>query len=137
MVATEGGIALLEHARSILGHLERASDELAHIAPRQGGTVRVGVTPWLMQSVMPRVITAFRELRPAVQLDIFDSHGKEYPMVRNGQVDFEFGPRPQDLSATALRSDRSIATRLPSCVAPIIQALEHALWCSCAATTGC
>jgi len=91
---TPSGTALLSHARLILGQLRRASDDVALAGARQGGTIRMAITPWLVHGVIPTVVRAFRELRPDVQLDIAEHLGGDYAAVRSGHLDFAFGPLP-------------------------------------------
>lgn len=91
---TPSGTSLLSHARLILGQLSRASEDVVRGAAKRGGTIRMSVTPWLMHGVIPAVVRAFREQRPDVQLDIAEHLGGDYPAVRNGQLDFAFGPNP-------------------------------------------
>ncbi|APD13565.1 LysR family transcriptional regulator [Pandoraea pulmonicola] len=91
---TPAGTALLSHARLILGQLRRASEDAVLAGAKQGGSVRMAVTPWLMHSVIPVVVRAFRQLRPDVQLDIAEHLGGDYQAVRSGHLDFAFGPNP-------------------------------------------
>ncbi|WP_174978587.1 LysR family transcriptional regulator [Pandoraea terrigena] len=91
---TPAGTALLSHARLILGQLRRASEDAVLASAKQGGTIRMAVTPWLMHGVIPAVVRAFRQLRPDVQIDIAEHLGGDYPAMRNGQLDFAFGPNP-------------------------------------------
>lgn len=99
---TEAGTALLAHARLIMGQLQRAAEEVTSAGGRRGGTIRMGVTPWLMHGVIPSVMREFRMTRPDVQIDIAEHLGGDYPAVRNGQLDFAFGPRPNVAQAHAL-----------------------------------
>jgi DNA-binding transcriptional LysR family regulator len=94
VVLTPSGTALLSHARLILGQLRRASEDVALAGAKLGGTIRMAVTPWLMHGVVPAVVRAFRQQRPDVQLDIAEHLGGDYPAVRNGHLDFAFGPTP-------------------------------------------
>ncbi|HEY0294050.1 MAG TPA: LysR substrate-binding domain-containing protein [Bordetella sp.] len=101
-VVTDAGAALLAHARLILAQLQRAYDDAALLALQNGGMVRMAVTPWLMQGVLPHVIKEFRAQRPDVQLNITEHFGIEYPAVRSGQLDLAFGPRPDSQHDHAL-----------------------------------
>lgn len=47
-----------------------------------------------MHGVIPAVVRAFRQQRPDVQIDIAEHLGGNYPAVRNGHLDFAFGPTP-------------------------------------------
>lgn len=91
---TPSGTSLLSHSRLILGQLSRASEDVAQAGAKRGGTVRMSITPWLMHGVMHSVVRAFRAQRPDVQLDIAEHLGGDYPAVRNGHLDFAFGPSP-------------------------------------------
>ncbi|MFK0377967.1 LysR family transcriptional regulator [Pandoraea sp. NPDC090278] len=91
---TAAGTALLAHARLILGQLRRASEDVVLAGARQGGTVRMAITPWLVHGVLPAAVREFRRTRADVRLDIAEHLGGDYTAVRNGHLDFAFGPRP-------------------------------------------
>jgi len=96
VVTTDAGKTLLAHARLIFGQLQRASEDVAQLTFRRGGTIRMAITPWLIDGVLPQVINVFRAQRPDVQLDVAEHLGVDYSAVRNGQLDFALGPLPDD-----------------------------------------
>ncbi|WP_158608224.1 MULTISPECIES: LysR substrate-binding domain-containing protein [Paraburkholderia] len=102
VILTEAGAALLAHARLVLRQLQRASDEVSHMAHRPGGLIRMAIAPWLMHGVLPDVVRDFRVQRPDVQIDISEQLGGEYLALRNGQLDFAFGPQPDNSNDSAL-----------------------------------
>ncbi|MDR8105005.1 LysR family transcriptional regulator [Burkholderia cenocepacia] len=98
---TTAGAALLAHARLVFRQLQLASDDVAQMR-LGGGTLRIGVTPWLIHGVLPSAVAAFRQSRPDVQLDIAEHLGGDYSVVRNGVLDFAFGPLPDEQTDRAL-----------------------------------
>jgi len=91
---TAAGAILLAHARQVLRQLQRAGEEVMHLGRNIGGTVRMAVTPWLLQSVLPAAIREYRVLRPDVKLFISEHLGDEYAAVRSGDLHFALGLVP-------------------------------------------
>ena len=64
---TEAGQRLLGHARLVVGQLARANDDLAVLRGERVGTLSLSVTPWIMLTFLPRVLTQFRQRMPELQ----------------------------------------------------------------------
>src|SRR3990167_6611996 len=65
---TPAGLELLEHAQRVLSQLRLADEALAR--HRDSGVrdrLSVGITPWVAQTLMARVVPAFRAELPHVQ----------------------------------------------------------------------
>lgn len=90
---TSAGQELLEHAQRVLAQLRIADDALAR--HRDSGSVErlsVGITPWVAQTLMSRVVPAFRAELPHVQLELFDGlSALAYPKLRDRQLDLMIG----------------------------------------------
>lgn len=90
---TSAGQELLEHAQRVLTQLRLADDALAR--HRDAGSVErlsVGITPWVAQTLMSRVVPAFRAELPHVQLELFDGlSALAYPKLRDRQLDLMIG----------------------------------------------
>lgn len=90
---TSAGQELLEHAQRVLAQLRMADDALAR--HRDTGSVErlsVGITPWVAQTLMSRVVPAFRAELPHVQLELFDGlSALAYPKLRDRQLDLMIG----------------------------------------------
>lgn len=90
---TSAGQELLEHAQRVLAQLRMADDALAR--HRDTGSVErlsVGITPWVAQTLMSRVVPAFRAELPHVQLELFDGlSALAYPKLRDHQLDLMIG----------------------------------------------
>lgn len=90
---TAAGQDLLAHAQQVLAQLRLADEALAR--HRGAGTVErlsVGITPWVAQTLMARVVPAFRAELPHVQLELFDGlSALAYPKLRDGQLDLMVG----------------------------------------------
>src|SRR3954462_892992 len=68
---TDAGRALLDDARTILSHLDRAFDRTRRTARGEQGRMSVGVTPTCMyHPFVPQVVRAFREAFPQVLLNL-------------------------------------------------------------------
>jgi len=102
IVPKEAGAKLLAHARMVLGQLHRAAEEMMHLGRNTRATVRMAVTPWLLQSVMPAAIREYRVLRPDVKLFINEHLGDEYADIHSGDLHFALGPPPDTSQQGAL-----------------------------------
>lgn len=138
LALTEAGAALLRHARLIADQLEHAEAEMASL--RQAGSVQrlsVGVTPWIAQSILPRVVQAFTQDQPQVRLELFDGlSAVSLPRLREGALDLLLGRLPEpgaahDLHVTPLfRYEVTVGARTghPLAQARSMQALRDAHW---------
>lgn len=90
---TAAGRDLLQHAQRILEQMQGAEEALAR--HRDGGAVQrlsVGVTPWVAQTLLARVLQSFRLELPHVQLEMFDGFSAlGYPKLREGSLDILIG----------------------------------------------
>lgn len=90
---TAAGQELLEHAQRVLAQLRQAEEVLARHRDR-GAPQRlvVGITPWVAQTLLPRVVVPFRAELPHVQLEMFDGlSALSYPRLREGSLDLMIG----------------------------------------------
>lgn len=94
VVATILGRQFLEHARLILVQIDRAEKELVQLRGQAGGSLAIGVTPWVSQSILPYAIRAFRAIRPDVRLDMYETLGRGHHSLREGTLDFVIGMPP-------------------------------------------
>jgi DNA-binding transcriptional LysR family regulator len=89
---TEAGHALLEDARAMLAHLDRALETARRTARGEQGRISVGMTPTApFHPLVPRAVRAFREAFPLVSLTLEEalSHGL-LDRLRNEQMDVAF-----------------------------------------------
>ncbi|MBA3518571.1 MAG: LysR family transcriptional regulator [Rhizobiales bacterium] len=71
---TEAGRALLEDARAVLAHLDRALETARRTARGEQGRICVGMTPTApFHPLVPRAVRAFRETFPLVFLTLEES----------------------------------------------------------------
>jgi DNA-binding transcriptional LysR family regulator len=89
---TDAGRALLEEARAILAHLDRAFETTQRTARGEQGRIRVGVTPTSMyHPFVPQVIRAFREAFPLVFLTLEEGRSSELiEHLRDERIDVGF-----------------------------------------------
>jgi DNA-binding transcriptional LysR family regulator len=71
---TEAGTALVRHARVILTRLDAAEQELAAVAGRRLGRVRLGAFPTALATFVPPALAAFKRRVPTVTLSVVDDH---------------------------------------------------------------
>ncbi|QKV52953.1 LysR family transcriptional regulator [Comamonas antarctica] len=90
---TPAGLELLEQARSIVGQVALAEQRLER--HRESGAQRrlaVGVTPWVGQTLLAPVVSAFRKALPHVRLEFVDGFAAlTYPRLRDGSLDLMIG----------------------------------------------
>lgn len=89
VVLTEAGKAFLARARTVLGELRAAREELARLGGGQVETVRVGVAsvigPWLV----PPALAQFRRDRPGTLVRVVEgTQDTLLPLLREGSLDF-------------------------------------------------
>jgi DNA-binding transcriptional LysR family regulator len=89
---TDAGLAFLEHARSILAQVERASATTRRTARGEQGRVVVGFTSSApFHPFVPRVIRAFREMSPHVSLVLEESgSGELVQALHSEEIDAAF-----------------------------------------------
>ncbi|MRS98893.1 LysR family transcriptional regulator [Ralstonia pickettii] len=117
---TSEGHRLLTHARLIIAHVDRAQTEIDEIRGMRGGTISIGVTPWVTQAILPSALAEFQRLRPGVRLDVHESVGTAHTDLRNGTIDLAIGLAPsQQLSAGFISRD------LFSCGLAVIGRVDH------------
>jgi DNA-binding transcriptional LysR family regulator len=89
---TEAGRALLDDARAMLAHLERAFETTRRTARGEQGRIRVGVTDTApFHPFVPRVICTFRERFPLVSLTLEQNLSLDLiEHIRNELIDVAF-----------------------------------------------
>jgi molybdate transport repressor ModE-like protein len=71
---TEAGVALVRHARAMLARLDAAEQDLAALAGRRLGRLRLGAFPTALATFVPPALARFKDLYPAVTLSVVDDH---------------------------------------------------------------
>ena len=88
------GKTLLAHARLVLNQLEQAQGN-GGAARADGGSGQGGDHPWLMLTVLPPAVMAFRSKVPAVRLELSESlMANAQSQLREGTMDFAITPLP-------------------------------------------
>lgn len=112
---TEAGLRFGEHARTVLGDVARAEDDMALVASGASGRVSVGFIGTATYDVLPRVAREVRAALPDIELEL---RGELLsPQLVAGLADRTFDialvrPDPHsggDLSITPLRTERLVA----------------------------
>src|SRR5713226_4598129 len=75
---TDAGRALLDDARAIIAHLDRATETTRRTARGEQGKICVGIAPTAsFHPVVPRAIRAFREAFPLVSVTLEEALSDE------------------------------------------------------------
>lgn len=86
---TLAGQALLTHARSALGLLQKAREEIRLLRGGAGARVSIAVTPMLAMQVLPRVLRAFEAIQPDAKLEINEGFLVNLiPALQESRLDF-------------------------------------------------
>jgi DNA-binding transcriptional LysR family regulator len=88
---TPEGARLLEEARRIFAHLERAVGELRGLAAGEQGRLRIGFVSLADYGVLPGLLKAYKAARPGVRLalrEMLSPHQAE--ALAAGELDFGF-----------------------------------------------
>jgi DNA-binding transcriptional LysR family regulator len=116
---TDAGRSLLDDARVVLAHLDRAFDTTRRIARGEQGRIRVGATPSCpFHPLVPHIIREFRQSHPLVSLQLEEHHNQPLlEQLRNGQIDAAFirqaPPDPKEFAVSRLLEEPMLMA-LPS-----------------------
>ncbi|MFI5447907.1 LysR family transcriptional regulator [Polaromonas sp. UC242_47] len=101
---TEAGRALQQHAHLVVEQMAKAGEDMAQRRnPTAAARLSIGVTPWIAQALLPRVLHSFRAEMPHVQLELFEGlSAVAYPRLRDGAIDLLLGRIPQGKLLTDL-----------------------------------
>jgi DNA-binding transcriptional LysR family regulator len=128
MIPTEAGTVLAGHARKVLRQLSAAEADLAEIAGLGRGRLELGTFPTVGSSFLPLAVSRFRQLHPAIQLNVHSAREDELvDMLESGRVglsllwDYEWSrvdgsqfaltPLFDDPTALVVASDHRVARR--------------------------
>ena len=112
---TEAGRRFAEHARAVLGTVDRASTDMALIASGQAGRVSAGFIGTATYDLLPLAARQVRDVLPAVRLDLHSELLS--PALLDGLLDGTYDlvvlrpdgvPRPE-VDVRLLRTERLIA----------------------------
>jgi DNA-binding transcriptional LysR family regulator len=103
---TEAGRVLLRHAEAIVSRLQAAQADLAALAAGESGALRVGTFQSVGAKILPEVLRRFREARPAVEIELQESHltRELAAAVERGELDLAFVQLPLDADLLALET---------------------------------
>jgi DNA-binding transcriptional LysR family regulator len=116
---TEAGARLLEHVDDLSARLAGARLDLDRFARGDTGTVSVGSFQSASARILPRILPRFRELHPAVDIELVESTTDLAALddVETGALDFSFCLLPVDdecyESATLVEDHYVLVTQEP------------------------
>ena len=89
---TPAGLLFQEHARTILGQVDKSLQEISAEPGQLRGTLRVGVIPYLDVALMPKLLGFFSEEHPAVDLSVLEISSAEIEtLLEEGRMDVGLG----------------------------------------------
>jgi LysR family transcriptional regulator of abg operon len=143
MILTPMGSAFVRRARSVLGEMRRAREEVEQLHGGTRGKVVAGLSLAAHVALLPKALSRFRARYPQVQLHVIEGW---YPTLeaglKDGSVDFYVGPEPDatlppDLTQEKLFDNtRVILARIghPLMRAKSLRALADAEWATTSIT---
>jgi DNA-binding transcriptional LysR family regulator len=85
---TPAGEVLVRHTERVLAQLAAADEELLEVAEQARGRIRIASFATAAGTLVPKAVSQFRRLRPAVEVDITLLDPPEsVPAVRRGEFD--------------------------------------------------
>ena len=110
LVPTIYGDTLSLHARAVQSELRHAEREIALMTGAAKGEVRIGVTPSIAKSLMPRAAAIIYAERPGLQLTVLEGLVQNHaPALRRGELDLFLGGWARgmnsDLATEVVHSD--------------------------------
>jgi LysR family transcriptional regulator, regulator of abg operon len=89
---TEGGKALLAHARLIVSQMNRAQEAVESLRGIHRKRLSVAVSAWVALTFLPEAVVRFRERMPEIQLEVFEGLlAIANPRLRDGSLDLHIG----------------------------------------------
>ncbi|MBS1210833.1 MAG: LysR family transcriptional regulator [Proteobacteria bacterium] len=135
-VLSAAGRLLLARARTITAEMHAAMRELKDMQQGAISLLSIGVTPWIIHSILPAVLQRFSTVRPDVRLRIQEALGTDYAELRDGEVDLAIGlsPPPESSAEFVVRPlfsyAQAVACRVdhPCAKARALQSLAGQGW---------
>jgi DNA-binding transcriptional LysR family regulator len=125
MTPTDAGQVLAERARTVLSQLAAAEADLAQIAGLRRGRLALGTFPTVASSFLPLAVHRFRELHPAIRLDLRSERLPQLvEWLENGTVDLSL---LWDYEWQRLDAERLDLTELFSDPTVLMVSVEHRL----------
>ena len=88
IVLTDAGSILQKGARDILDRVEDLKGELTDLKALRGGTIRIGASKIIGVYMLPRILMAFRDQFPDIelQISIHSAHGRSGSEAPSGHA---------------------------------------------------
>lgn len=92
---TSVGEIFVAEARAVLARIEAALRSVTEAVARQAGQLRLAYTPLALQTVLPRLLAAFREQEHDARIDLIELPGEaQQEALAAGRVDMAFPDEP-------------------------------------------
>ena len=117
VVLTEAGQLLFDHARALFALEAQTEAALASLRDVEGGTLRIGATTTLANTVLPPLLGEFRRLHPRVTLQLERANSRDIEaQLASYALDIAFIeglPSDERLQARAWREDEIVLICAP------------------------
>lgn len=70
---TNSGRQLALRSQLIVNQMKAAQDDILQLRNGAGGRLRIGITPTFIETILPKIVTRFRERMPGVHLGIVEA----------------------------------------------------------------
>ncbi|MFT4174258.1 MAG: LysR family transcriptional regulator [Rhodocyclaceae bacterium] len=135
-VLSAAGRMLLVRSRMILAEMSTAMQELNDLQASAITLLPIGITPWIMHTILPAVLQRFSIIRPDVRLHIQEVLGTDYAALREGDIDMAIGlsPKPESSPEFVIRPlfsyEQAVACRVdhPCAHAKSLDSLAGQAW---------
>ncbi len=89
---TSAGLVFQEHARTILHQVEKSLQEVGSEPGELRGTLRVGIIPYLSLALLPKLLGAFSDQNPGLNLSIAEMSSTDIETcLEDGKLDVGLG----------------------------------------------
>lgn len=115
---SETGRQFIRSVSQILGDLEAQVDELQSLGSLSSGSLRIGITPLLGSTLLPKPIARLNELHPEIKIHLWDASTDElYALLQGRHIELAIGTFKKsavDVTTTALFEDPLLVLSHPS-----------------------
>ena len=92
LLLTREGDQLVENCRRVLGDVTGIAEQARILHGGQAGSLKVGASPQVMESVIPAMLSSYAKIFPMVEVKLVEVLGREQLiMLQRGEIDIGIG----------------------------------------------
>lgn len=92
LLLTREGDQLVENCRRVLGQVAAIAEQARIFHGGQAGSLKIGASPQVMESVIPTMLSAYAKTFPMVEVKLVEIVGRDQlAMVQRGEIDIGIG----------------------------------------------